>query len=82
MKQTTGKYPELDEVQSIENYKRQVQDMAISESIQPIQLKSRKTNNTNRTSNGTYREQQSQSYQPISLEIFSANRRPINEARN
>jgi len=53
--------------------------MAISESIQPIQLKSKKTNNTNREPSA---RESSKAYQPISLEIFSANRRPMNEARN
>lgn len=63
----------------MENYKREVQDIAISDNIQPIQLKSKKTNNTGR--DGSAREA-SKPYQPISLEIFSANHRPINEARN
>ena len=45
LKQTSNKYPELDQAAQIESYKREVQGIEISQSIQPIQLKSRKTNN-------------------------------------
>ena len=46
LKQTSQRYPEMDQAAQIENYKRQVQEIEIGDSIKPIELKSKKTNNS------------------------------------
>jgi len=54
----------------MENYKREVSEMSVSQNIQPIQLKSRRSNGVNP---GLRRDSTGQStlYKPITMEIFS-----------
>jgi len=70
LKQTASKYPELDQAAQMENYKREVSEMSVSQNIQPIQLKSRRSNGVNP---GLRRDSTGQStlYKPITMEIFS-----------
>ena len=45
LRQTSSKYPELDQATQIENYRKEVSQMELSEAIRPIELKSKKTSN-------------------------------------
>ena len=77
LQQTSSRYPELDQAAQLENYQQELQSIKLSESIQPIQLKSKRTLNDTRLKERNAGK--AQPFQPISLDIFSHKREIRNE---
>ena len=65
LRETSSKYPELDQQAKVEQYQKEVQNQRVSEEIKPIQIKSRRTNMGAEKKEG--QDRTTKPYQPIDI---------------